>query len=301
MLLGLEIASQHAAAVLADETGAVQYSLRQAFAPHSPPATQWLSAMELCRDLLRRAALEPSAIQRAGIAFNAPVSTNNVVQRDPTRPGWDGYDLARGVREHLRIENVVATSHINAEALGEMQFGALRGQSDWLYLHLGRVFESALCLDGKMRIGGGAAGDMGGLIIDRDGSIDAFGSRGTLRAYCGGDAFEGRARSYGLTFTQASEVWKVAPTNFAAQSVTEDFTSRLAQGLSGVLSFLEPAQVCVGGAFGNAIWSQIQAPLASKLRDMNPSGAHKFSLLVAKLGEDAAPLGAVALALRTAT
>lgn len=299
MLLALQIATRHATTVLADDAGVVQFTLRQEFAPHVPPATCWLNAMEVCRAVLHRAGADSSAVARMGIAFDSPVNVSAVVQKDPRRPGWEGYDLGRGVREHLGIESVVATSRVNAEALGEAYYGALRGQNDWLYLHLGRELQSALCVDGKLRLGSGKAGDIGGLIIERDGAIDAFGGRGTLRAYCGGDAFESRARSYGLTFTHASEVWGVVSTNFAAQSLVEDFVSRLALGLAGVDSLIEPTQVCISGAFGSAIWPQIQAPLASKLRDTMPLRNGDVLLLPGQLGEDAAPLGALALALNT--
>jgi predicted NBD/HSP70 family sugar kinase len=297
MLLGLEIVAHHTCAVLADDAGTVQFTLRQEFAPHVPPATCWLHSMELCRSLMHRAAIESTAITHMGIAFDAPVSREGIVLKDPTRPGWEGYDLGRGVREHLGISSVVATSRVNAEGLGEAHYGALRGQTDWLYLHLGRVFESSLCVDGRLRLGSGRAGDVGGLVIERDGALDAFGGRGTLRSYCGGDSFQSRARSYGLTFTDASEIWGVASTNFAAQSLVEDFVSRLALGLTGAISLIEPVQICCGGGFGNAIWSQIQAPLASKLRDTMPLRAGDYPLLPAQLGEDAAPLGALALAL----
>lgn len=295
MLLGLEISSQSASAVLADDAGASQFALRQEFAPHAAPATQWLGAMELCRALLHRAALDSSAISRLGISFEAPVSRDGKVLSDPTRPGWEGYDLPRGAREHLHIEEVVAASRVVCEGWGETHFGALRGQNDWIYLRLGATLESALCLEGKIRLGSGGAGDIGGLIIERDGALDSYGKRGTLRAYCGGEAFRARARSYGMTSTRAQEIWPLAPTNFAAQSLVEDFIERLAQGLASAIALVEPAQICIGGDFGRAIFALLRAPLASKLRDMAHS---QPPILAATLGEDAAVLGAVALALK---
>jgi glucokinase len=305
MLLGLEIAPTRAAAVLADSEGVAQFALRQDFAPSSPPATQWLAAMELCRALLHRAARPVQDLQRIGISFPSPVSPQGIAQKDPTHPGWEGYDLKRGIREHLGVsslpdEAILASSRALAEGWGEAQFGALREQTNWLYLHLGSTLESALSLQGRAYIGASSSsGDIGGLIIERDGSLDALGRRGTLRAYCSGEAFESRARSYGLTFTTASEIWAMAPSNFAAQSLAEDFTSRLAQGLAGAISLLEPAQICFGGAFGTAIFDQLGAPLASKLRDMAlPRAVASVRLVKAQLGDDAASLGAVALALR---
>jgi glucokinase len=304
MLLGLEIATTRAAAVLADMEGVAQFALRHDFPSSSPPATKWLGAMELCRALFNRAALAPEAVQRVGVSFPSPVSAEGIALKDPTHPGWEGYDLTRGLREHLQLASLAPNAIITANrslatGWGEAHFGALRGQGSWLYLHLGSALESAVSIEGRA-LNGHGSGDIGGLIIERDGVLDAFGRRGTLRAYCSGEAFESRARSYGLTVKTASEIWALANSNFAAQSLIEDFTARLAQGLAGAISLLEPSHLGIGGAFGTAIFEQLAAPLASKLRDMAPQRAvGNLTITKAQLGEDAASLGAVALALHS--
>ena len=291
MILGLEISRTFAAAVISDDAGAAQWAMRRDFPPHAPPATQWVSAIELCRDLMHRAALEPPQITRAGVSFEGRVSSAGTVRNDPTRPGLAGYDIPRAVREHVGIPHVFAASRTVCEALGEAQSGALQGQNEWLYLHLGRDLESALCLQKNVRI----ESDIGGLVIERDGALDAFGVRGTLRAYCGGAALESRARSFGMSFQNASEIWALAPSNFAAQSVCEDFTSRIAQGIGGAISLLGRVPICLGGDFGRAIFPSLEKSLASKLRE---STGVSPVLIAAKLGEDSATLGAIALALQ---
>ncbi|PQV64221.1 Sugar kinase of the NBD/HSP70 family, may containing an N-terminal HTH domain [Abditibacterium utsteinense] len=290
MLLGLEISRDFAAAVICDPAGAAQWALRRDFPPHASPAIQWVSAMELCHDLMRRAALERGEIERAGVSFEGQVSRDGQIENDPTRPGWAGYDIIRAVREHLGVPSVFAASRGQCEAWGEARFGALQNQSEWLYLHLGHDLESALFLQKMRRI----PSDIGGLVVERDGSLDAFGIRGTLRAYCSGAAFESRARSFGMSFNSASEIWNLAPSNFAAQSLCEDFNSRLAQGLASALSLVGNVPLCLGGEFGRAIFPGIAAALASKLREMTPFSPH---LIAARLGEDAAALGAAALTL----
>jgi glucokinase len=304
MLLGLELAPTRAAAVLADMEGVAQFALRQGFPPSSTPATQWLSAMELCHALLHRAAVTPNALQRIGISFPSPVSRQGIALKDPTYPGWEGYDLKRGLREHLGLgslegEAIVAASRSLAAGWGEAHFGALRGDDNWLYLHLGSALESAVSINGHALTGSSCSGgDIGGLIIERDGALDAFGRRGTLRAYCSSEAFESRARSYGLTLAAASEIWAMAHSSFVAQSLVEDFTERLAQGIAGAISLLEPSQICIGGAFGTAIFEQLGEPLASKLRDMAlPRAVERLKIVKAQLGDDAASLGAIALVL----
>lgn len=294
MILGLEISRTFAAAVIGDEGGAAQWAMHRDFPPHAPPATQWVSAIELCHDLMRRAALETREISRAGVSFEGRVAREGIVQTDPTRPGWAGYDIPRAVREHLGISESFAASRTICEGLGEAKFGALQSHREWLYLHLGRELESALCLQNAVQI----ESDIGGLIIERDGALDAFGIRGTLRAYCSGAALESRARSFGMGSQGASEIWAMANSNFAAQSLCEDFTSRLAQGIGGALALLGNVPLCLGGTFGSAVFPFIEVALASKLRENT-----RFSqaLLSAKLGEDSATLGAMALALQPIT
>lgn len=298
MLLGLEISRHDAAVILASPEGEAKLALRQEFASNLAPAAQWLAAMDLCQNILGRAVLEPHQITRAAVVLDAQQNVNGVVERDPYRPGWEGYDLRRGLREHLGIQDVVSEVRGRAEALGELRFGALKDSGDWLYFHLGRSLEAAAMLRGQWIIGAdNAAGDLGGVILDRDGAVDAYGRRGSLAAYCGGDAFEARCRSYGLTFTRAHEAWELAGSNFAAQSLVEDFTARLAQGLVAAATILNPAVICLGGAFANAIFPRLQPALALKMREMGRSRAvETIELRRASLGEDAAVLGAVALA-----
>jgi glucokinase len=297
MLLGLEISRHDAAVILASPQGEAQLALRQEFAPNLTPAAQWLAAMDLCQVILGRAVLEPHQITRAAVVLDAQQDSNGIVLRDPYRPGWEGYDLRRGLREHLGIQEILTAPRARADALGELRYGVLKESRDWLYFHLGRSLEGAAMSGGAWIVGANnVAGDLGGIILDRDGAVDAYGRRGSLAAYCGGDAFEARCRSYGLTFHRAHEVWDLAASNFAAQSVVEDFVARLSQGLTSATAILNPAVLCLGGAFANAIFPRLQPALALKMREMGRGRAvETIEIRQASLGEDAAVLGAVAL------
>ena len=302
MLLGLAFSPHDVAGILAGPDGGAVLALRHDFSPNSAPADQWLAGMELCRSLLGRCVIEPEHISRAGIAFDAPMEAGGIVRRANESRGWGGYDLGRGLREHLRIGNVVAETQCVAQAWGEYHFGSLRNEPNWLYVHLGETVEGSFMSAGRLVRGAGyAAGDLGGTIIEREGAVDSGGRRGSLDAYCGAQAFMGRARSYAITVQKPAEIWDAAASNFAAQSVTEDYVSRLAQGLSGAIALLNPAILCLGGDFGIAIWPKIQGPLQSKICEMAPARATDgLRVIPSTLGEDAASLGAVALALHGA-
>lgn len=299
MYLGLEISRQDAAAVLAAPDGTIRLALRQNFPPNASAGTQWLAAIELCRNVLGRNVVEPSQVQRTGICLHAPVDKDGIVGRSLLMAGWDGYDLKRGFKEHLNAGEAVPASRVQCEGIIEWRAGSLMGERDWVYIHLGRDIEAVAAIGGQLVSGAsGLAMDLGGIIIERGGAIDATGRRGTMASYCGGEAYEGRARSYGLTFTRAHETWDIAASsNFAAQSLVEDWLARFAHGLSNVITLLNPAVICIGGGFGNAVFPKLQEPLALRLRDMcNPKAVADLRIVPASSGTDAAVLGALSLA-----
>jgi len=301
MLIGLELSPHAAAVILAQEDGASHLALRQEYPPNASPAAQWLIAMELVRNILRRSVLAPEQITRTGLAFPGPLNLAGVAGKNPWLPGWEGFDFPRAVTEHLKLKNVRAVSTVTSQAWGEYLFGALRSLDNWLYLQLDSSLASACYCDGRLLHGvDNRGGDLGGVIIERDGALDGLGRRGTLAAYCGEEAFLGRARAYGLTYP-ATEVWNLAAANFAAKSVTEDYIARLSQGIGTAVSLLSLEAICIGGTFGGQIFDKIHAPLAAKLRE-NTVGRTGGSprLVLAALGEDAASMGAVGVALRGA-
>jgi predicted NBD/HSP70 family sugar kinase len=133
--------------------------------------------------------------------------------------------------------------------------------------------------------------------VERNGVLCANGRHGCLEGYCGGDAFLERARSYGIQLATPADVWQQAESNFAAKSLCEDYVSRLAQGLGIAITLLDPARLVVGGSLPAALGEKLLTPLRQGLRDFCPSRPYRnLQLAAAQLGQDAAALGAIALA-----
>ena len=102
-----------------------------------------------------------------------------------------GYDLKRGLREHLQTgeAQLVVASVAVADAWAQVHAGALRGLENWLYLSIDEQLERIACVRGVW-----LAPDLGGLVWERDGAMDSRARQGTLSAYCAGQSFTKRAQ-----------------------------------------------------------------------------------------------------------
>ncbi|BCM89876.1 hypothetical protein IAD21_01726 [Abditibacteriota bacterium] len=260
---------------------------RKAFAPGSSPARQWLDAVELAGELCHRSAIETAQLERAVVAFPSPLAAG-VVLEDAHFQAWRGYDLARGIREYLGVANVAAFSNIEAKSRFEVRFGALQSLETFLLVDIGERIESWARI-GTFDIRGTHVGEQ---IIERDGAMDGWGRRGSLNAYCSDEAFEGRAQSYGLGGNTPAQVFEMASSNFAAQSLCDEFCARLAQGISNAVTMLNGAPVCVSGPIVRQAWPLLWPRLEPFLKAMWPPQA-AFAIFPAKGDDDSALWGAL--------
>ncbi|HEX8235207.1 MAG TPA: ROK family protein [Abditibacteriaceae bacterium] len=309
VFLGIDLSSRDVATVLADENGAALLALRAARPLQGGSPAVWHAVVQTARETLMRGAQQPAQIRRVALAIDAPLDTDGVVLRGINTDGWEGFDVPRALREHLGIADTRAENRVVCEALGEARFGALRPDGehstneysgcDWLFVHVGEHLGAAARVNGHVLRGDArAALDIGAICIERDGELASSGRRGSLEAYCGGDNFVTRAASYGLTLKSAHEIWEMESSNFAARSLCDDYVRRLAQGLGCALSILNPRRVVLGGAIALSLGETLLAPLRSGIREFcAPSHSSSVQIVLSQLGQDAAVLGAVALAL----
>lgn len=305
MLLGIDIARRDVAVILANSQGGAELALRADLPREGGAPAIWLAAMSAAREAMHRLQVIPDQIGCVAVALDAPVDPNGIVGKHSRAVGWEGFDLPDALRQHLHVARAAAHSRLLSEALGEWRFGALReapdnNAADWLYLHLGSAVGAVACVNGGiLRGANGAAGELGALCIERDGALTSNGRRGGLESYCTHENFISRAASYGITNLSAAQIWDSYGSNFAARSVCDDFTARLAQGTGAALTILNPAQLVLGGSLVTALGERILAPLRARLKEFClPSHFAHLPVIAGKLGEDAAALGTVALAMQ---
>ena len=243
-------------------------------------------------------------ISAVGVGFGGPVDwRTGRVARSHQIEGWFGFDLSGWLRR-LTGAPVVADNDANVAALAEAMRGAGVGHNPVFYVTLGSGVGGGLVLDGKIYHGAtpGEA-EIGHLWLDRRGT--------TLEPRCSGWAVDKKIRRV-VTRQPRSRLARLVGKSVggeakhlaaalrqgdpAARRILSETAADLALGLSHVVHLFHPAVIVLGGGLsqlGELLRCAVVQALPPMIMEIFRPGPR---VLLAKLGEDAVPLGALLLA-----
>jgi len=246
----------------------------------------------------------PAAI---GVGFGGPVdSATGRICCSHQIEGWSEFPLGDWL-SGLTGRPVRVDNDANTAALGEAQAGAGRGHNPVFYVTLGSGVGGGLVVDGRIYHGAkpGEA-EIGHVRLDRSGVIVEERCSGwavdrKIRAACGREPQSalatltagmdsGQARALGPALAQGDAL--------AAQILTE-VADDLAFGLSHVTQLLHPEVIVLGGGLsllGEPLRTAVAAALPRYVMEAFAPGPR---VVLAGLGEDAVPVGALLLARET--
>lgn len=121
-----------------------------------------------------------------GFGIGAPNGNyyKGTIEFAPNLPWKDVLPLAKAFSERLGIP-VAVTNDANAAAIGEMTYGAARGMKNFIEITLGTGVGSGIVINGQLVYGhDGFAGELGHVIVERNGRLCGCGRKGCLEAYC---------------------------------------------------------------------------------------------------------------------
>lgn len=224
---------------------------------------------------------------------------------------WRGnIPLVKMFQEALNIP-VVMTNDANAAAIGEMAYGAARGMKNFIEITLGTGVGSGIVVNGQLVYGhDGFAGELGHVIIERNGRECGCGRKGCLECYCSGTGIARSAveklalsRRPSVLRDKLSSKLEAKDVSIAASSGDElaleilaDTGRRLGEACADFASFCSPeAFIFFGGPTkaGELLMSHVR-----KAYDENVLFVYrgKAKILLSQLdGASAAVLGASAL------
>ncbi|MCS7276347.1 MAG: ROK family protein [Dehalococcoidia bacterium] len=147
------------------------------------------------RAALARAGVAQGDLQGVGIASPGPLDLERgVVVNPPNLPGWGEFPLRRLLEERLGLP-VALENDATAAAIGEHVFGAGKGSRDMVFVTVGTGVGGGIICDGRPYRGkGGAAGELGHVVVLADGPPCGCGNRGCVEALASGTAIARRAR-----------------------------------------------------------------------------------------------------------
>jgi glucokinase len=206
---------------------------------------------------------------------------------------------------------VVVTNDANAAAIGEMMYGAARGQRDFLVVTLGTGVGSGFVSSGRLIYGhDGFAGELGHTIVEENGRPCGCGRRGCLETYASATGFVKTTREM-LSSRVDSILGDVPIDELTAKHVTNaakrgdttaraifDFTARkLAFGLANAVAITGPRLIVLCGGLarsGDLILEPTRRYLDECLLNVFRDRVGLVTTDMA--GENVAILGAAALA-----
>lgn len=299
MYLAIEIGGTKLQIVVADESLLVKQKRRFAI-DKTKGATGILQQLEAgIKSLLGN--IKPEAV---GVGFGGPVNyKTGKISISHQIGGWSGFELAQWL-ESLVAAPVFIDNDANVAALGEAVHGAGNNFQTVFYLTLGSGVGGGLVKEGQIYHGAlpGEA-EIGHIRLDRSGA--------TLESRCSGWAVDQKIRqvisqeptgilSHLAGAVSAGEAKFLIPAlesgDAAAQKILYETADDLAFGLSHAVHLFHPEIIVIGGGLaltGEPLRAAVAAALPNYIMQAFMPGP---KIVLAQLGEDTVPIGALALA-----
>jgi len=188
--------------------------------------------------------------------------------------GWRGVPLGRYLRGVLGVP-VLVENGVKALAFSELLYGIGRRHKNFALLTIGRGVGFAVVANREVQRGsGGAAGEIGHVVVVPGGPPCACGARGCLESFASDDGLRAAGRRAGAL--RASEATGrlaelAGEGDQRALSVYAEAASVLGSFLAGPLSALEPEVLIVAGE-GSASWRYWDRPFREALQGHLPAG-----------------------------
>ena len=252
----------------------------------------------------------PDKIKGMGVGAPNGNYYSGTIEFAPNLP-WKGViPLAAMFEERLGIPTAL-TNDANAAAIGEMTYGAARGMKDFIMITLGTGVGSGIVINGQLVYGhDGFAGELGHVMVEKDGRICGCGRKGCLETYCSATGVARTAREFLVARSEPSLLRNVPAEEIQSKDVYDaavkgdklaqdifQFTGDiLGRALANFIAFSSPEAIILFGGLaksGDYIMKPIQKAMEDNVLNIYKG---KTKLLLSQLKDaDAAVLGASAL------
>lgn len=265
------------------------------------------------KQLLTSLRLTPSDIAACGIGAPGPLDwLSGTVFTLTNLPGWRDVPLAAMLSERLGIPCFVEND-ANAACYGEFWRGAGRGAVNMCLLTLGTGLGGGVMVEGALLRGpDGTAGEIGHMIVERNGRPCGCGAQGCLETYGsvtglvrtaregleGGEASVLRDHCDGnwdkLTGAMVSEAAEAG--DAFAREVIRTTGEWLGLGIANLLNLFNPEKIVLAGGMIKAGETLFQPIREMATRTALDVPAARVEIVPAGLGENAGVIGAAGCA-----
>jgi len=271
---------------------------------------RWTDALKHVMD-----SVDTKAVIGLGVAFASPIDhQTGVVYNPPHLSNWDGFSPKSILEQNLSMD-VTIGNDASLAVFGEYLYGAGRGFKNMVLLTIGTGIGGGIVMNGEVYVGHrGFAGEIGHIVIDKNGPLCDCGVRGCLQSMCSGTAIS-RIANEMLTSEKctilrddgcdnqlpvtAQMVVKAARAGDGfATTILDKVARNLGIGIAGLIQIFDPEIIIIGGGISSEFDLLHSGILKSVDMNIYPHLRGVVPVVKAERGDDAGMLGAAALMFR---
>ena len=182
VVAGIDVGGTHTKIGFADNEGNI-FSERTLLTRDYKVFDEFIKALSITIEQMKN---NIAGVQLAGIGIGAPNGNyyKGTVEFAPNLPWEEHLQVVDKLQAFYPSIPIVLTNDANAAAIGEMIYGGAKGMNDFLLVTLGTGLGSGFVTNGKMIYGHDSfAGELGHVIVRRDGRQCGCGRKGCLETY----------------------------------------------------------------------------------------------------------------------
>ena len=220
------------------------------------------------KELAEKLKIKVEDIEAIGLGIPGPVVNNSVV-KIAANFSWNNDFPAKDLMEKVTGKPVKVGNDVKVIALGETLFGAGKGYKNSITIPIGTGIAAGIIIDGKILEGaGGAAGEFGHVVVNKEGYKCGCGLTGCLETYCSatGIVREGRRRleldknnalyeviGGDLEKLEAKHIFDLAKKGDKFSSeIVDFFCEKLAEGVGMLLNIINTEIIIFTGGVARA-------------------------------------------------
>ena len=310
---GIDLGGTKIQTTIVDRKGKVEGEARVPTPTEGAPEDVARAMAAALRKAAAAAGVEPGELEGIGVGSPGDADERTgAVSAARNLPGWEGSFplgewLGRELGAPVRVGNDV---QVATEA--EFRLGAAKPYDSLLGVFWGTGVGGGLVLDRNPWIGRGAAGEIGHVVVERDGAPCTCGRLGCMEAYAGRAAMEIEARRR-LEVGEETKIFELAKKkghdrlksgdweralehgDGLAERLLDRAVGALGTGIASACNILDPEAVVIGGGMGLRFADRYMEGLRAEILEHLFVSDRPPAIEVAELGDLGGAIGATLL------
>ena len=299
VVLACDLGARHGRLAVCDLAGESLVECEQPIriADGPEPVLEWVAG---CFDeLLAEAGRGRDDVLATAIGVPGPVDfASGRPVNPPIMPGWDGYPVARHLRERFGAPALLERD-VHAMALGEHR-RYWRDLSHFVFVKVATGIGAGIISDGELLRGNhGRAGDIGHIRAVRESDIMcSCGNRGCVAVLASGGALVRQLADEGFEVSSPADVVDLVRRGRAVpMNHVREAGRVLGAALAAVVSVVAPTAIVVGGELAEASEPLLAGIRESVYQRASALATRELRIVTSRLGPRAGVVGATTLAL----